>query len=72
MVVARSLRILLTVIAALTIAACGSGGESDSRSSSAPDGLPNVTVDEVGGKKVNLATLTPGKKPLLVWAWSPI
>jgi len=34
--------------------------------------LPQVTVDDVGARtKVELASLSPSSRPLLVWLWAP-
>lgn len=34
--------------------------------------LPSVTVDDVGaGTKIDLASLSPSSRPLLVWMWAP-
>jgi len=33
--------------------------------------LPDVTVDDVGGGTVRLASLTPAALPTLIWFWAP-
>ena len=33
--------------------------------------LPDVTVDDVAGGTVNLASLAPSPRPLLLWFWAP-
>ena len=53
---------------AFAISSCGGAPGGDAP----PTGLPKVTVDEVSGGKLDLSSLTPAEKPLLVWAWSPI
>jgi hypothetical protein len=34
--------------------------------------LPDLVVDDVGaGAKVNLASLAPSQRPVLLWMWAP-
>ena len=33
--------------------------------------LPDIVVDDVGGGKVNLASLAPSAEPILLWMWAP-
>ena len=33
--------------------------------------LPDVTVDNVAGGTMNLATLVPSPQPILLWFWAP-
>ena len=61
-------RLLCAVLLALLVAGCGGSTAADAPAT----GLPKVAVDEVSGGKVDLSSLTPAEKPLLVWAWSPI
>ena len=61
-------RLLCAALLALWVTGCGGSPAPDAQAT----GLPKLTVDEVGGGKVDLSSLTPGEKPLLVWAWSPI
>lgn len=53
----------LALVAALT--ACGS---SESRPTA---GLPSVPVRDFDGPTIDLASLSPREKPLLVWIWGP-
>ena len=39
--------------------------------STARSALPDLTVDDVAGGKVQLASLAPAAQPLLVWFWAP-
>ena len=61
-------RLVCAALLALVIVGCGGAPPGDAP----PAGLPRVTVDDVSGGKVDLSSLTPADKPLLVWAWSPI
>lgn len=60
------------LLAALAVSLAGCGGGQGGPAGNAEAGLPKVTVDRVAGGKLDLSTLTPGERPLLVWAWSPI
>jgi hypothetical protein len=33
--------------------------------------LPDVTVDDVAGGTVNLSSLAPAPRPILLWFWAP-
>ena len=33
--------------------------------------LPDIVVDDVGGGRVNLASLAPSAEPILLWMWAP-
>ena len=71
-------------IAALTLAACGSGSTS-AKVSTGPTGsqpsaktaqqqspLPTVEVlDTANGQTVQFASLLPAVKPVLFWFWAP-
>ena len=46
-----------------SLVACG----GDERS----PGLPSVQVRELDGPPVDLASLSPREKPVLVWIWGP-
>lgn len=54
---------LLGLALAVGLSACG----TDSRVA----GLPHVQVRDLDGPTVDLATLSPRDKPLLVWIWAP-
>lgn len=62
--------IFLVALAAGVLAGCG--GSQGAGTGDAETGLPQVTVDRVAGGRLDLSKLTPGGRPLLVWAWSPI
>ena len=66
--------IIVAILLALVAVACADGAQTES---AAPAGtsssdLPDVdVVDVVTGATVNVSTLAPGDKPLLVWFWAP-
>ncbi len=69
----------------LIVAACGDGDGSSvtaPSSTSSPaaadppaevvEPLPDVSVQDVGaGTQVNLASLLPADRPILLWMWAP-
>lgn len=56
---------LLALALVIVLTGCGS---SDSPSTS---GLPSEPVRDFDGPTVDLASLAPRDKPLLVWIWGP-
>jgi len=54
---------VLGLALAAGVAACGASGRSA--------GLPHAQVRDLDGPTLDLATLTPRDKPVLVWIWAP-
>ncbi len=56
------------LLLAIVAAGCGGGPGDASR----PSGLPALTVQDLAdGRPVNLAQLTPARRPLALWLWGP-
>jgi hypothetical protein len=73
---------LLAVTASLVFSACGNdsvkvqsadtGGSAASATPAAKNPLPSVIVRDVGAKAdINLQSLLPADKPLVIWFWAP-
>lgn len=54
---------LLGLALAVGLAACGAEARAP--------GLPRVQVRDLDGPTVDLATLSPRDRPVLVWIWAP-
>ncbi len=65
----RSVAVALALLL-LSIAAAGCGGGPGNASQ--PRGLPALTVQDLGdGRPVDLAELTPARRPVALWLWGP-
>ncbi len=64
----RSLFTALCLGALLLVVAVTGCGSSESRPAA---GLPSEPVRDFDGPTVDLASLSPREKPLLVWIWGP-
>ena len=59
---------LALLLLAIMVVGCG-GGPSDA---SRPRGLPPLTVQDLAnGRPVDLAQLTPARRPVALWLWGP-
>jgi ABC-type glycerol-3-phosphate transport system substrate-binding protein len=76
----RLRRISLVLASLLGLAACGASSDPSSTAAEAdasgdsdvPSALPDVDVVDVGaGATVNLRSLLPSDRPLLIWFWAP-
>ncbi|NNK91834.1 MAG: hypothetical protein HKO87_05320 [Acidimicrobiia bacterium] len=72
-------RTLIAFVGALAVvaAACG-GGDGSSDAAGPPEEIPGVgalpaveVLDVATGDSVDVSTLLPSDKPLLVWFWAP-
>lgn len=63
-----SIRAILAAAAVLGAAGCAAerGGPA-----AGADRLPNTPVEDLNGGTVALSSLTPARRPVLLWVWGP-
>ena len=73
-------RSLLAFVVALSLvaAACGGDGASTAPAGGIPEVIPGIgalpaveVLDVANGDTVDVSTLLPADKPLLLWCWAP-